>query len=221
MNFNTILIILLLIVTVVLLFCDYYDNKGSYSECFEKSDTTCVDSVNDLCQDTNLLERGNELLQPPLQYMSVDDFNDMVNTIREIVINQITTLVQTCQTMNGEDVSIKSQLRFECLEDFEDMQSKVIDAIVFYVVVLIKKRFDLNLNSYLVKSDFMLNLNLLEDVVYPLLYSRLYTVHGINYFTKAMLKDKVDRNLKVNDVLYTTLLRRGVQVLPNDDDHIQ
>ncbi|VBB18614.1 hypothetical protein YASMINEVIRUS_1077 [Yasminevirus sp. GU-2018] len=190
------------------------DNTQKREHFVEKADCTDAD-----CEDTSLLEIDNELLQSPMRYMTVNEFNKMVSDIQDLVIDKISDLVQTCSDMNGSDGLQKDHMTFTCLADTDDIEEQVVALIVAYIGSSIKKKYGINMNPYLVTSVFMNHLDLLDGVVYPLLYSKHFTVHGINYFTRDMLVEKVHQNLKINDVLYTTLLKRGIDVLPNNDEH--
>ena len=82
----------------------------------------------------------------------------------------------------------------------------------------VKQSHRVNLNPYQLIGDFMLHLNLLDNVIYPLMYSNLFTVHGVQYFNKNTLGEKVYFNLIIRDVLFTTLLRRGIEVIQDKDN---
>lgn len=220
MNNIDIILIFVCILIIMLSFqinpCTFTNNSETKESFVEKAD--CSDAY---CDDTTLLEINNELLQSPMRYMSVDEFNVMILDIQSLVVDKITIIVKNCSDVNGADGFQRDQMTFTCLNDVEDIEVQVIDLIVAYIVKRIKDKYNINLNPYVVTSDFRTQLDFLDSIVYPLVYSKFYTVQGINYFTQEMLVNKVQENLKIQNILFTTLLRRGINVLPNDDDHGQ
>jgi hypothetical protein len=121
---------------------------------------------------------------------------------------------------SGDDAMIPQQMTFNCIDDLESVKNIIIENIALYIEKFIKKRYQITMNPILVVIDFKNDLNLLEDLIYPLVYTRRYTMQGINYFTDQMLRDKVYYNLKINNVIYTTLIRRGIDVLPINEEDI-
>ena len=171
------------------------------------------------CNNTTLLMIHDDLQKSPIKYITVDNFNTMVQDIQNIIITKLAELVKNCSNMNGADGFHKDHLTFTCLIDMIDVEKQVIDLIVVYITKKIKHNQSVNINPLLVRSIFMIHLDLLESVINPLLYSKLYTIHGINYFTHQMLVNKVHHNLKVANILYTSLIEGGIDVFPNNDDH--
>lgn len=163
------------------------------------------------------------LINSPMRYMNTNEFNYLIDNIKDICYNTIKKEVSICNDMGGNSSHSleKYQMTFNCISDVKDIETNVINNISDYLIQYIKSRYKINLNQYAVIMDFKMNLELLENVIYPLLYSKLYTINGINYFNDQMLKNAVYNNLYVSDTLYTTLMRRAIDVKPDTDNHQQ
>lgn len=212
--FVTVVYILGIILLISFNFMDLFTGRSNSDIQFNE---TFVGKYDDT--DTDLLEiRLNEGLQSPIKYMKTQEFNKMIAIIRKIVYQDIIKYSKVCSDMNGSDGPQPNQMTLKCNTDSKAMQEEIVNHISEYIISHVKQTYKINLNPYQVTGDFMIHLNLLEDVIYPLLYSDLYTVHGIQYFDKKMLGDKVYSNLKIRDVLFTTLLRRGIEVVQDEDN---
>lgn len=228
-NSNLIIIIMIIIIIVIVLCSshktyDTYRNINNYNYNYNhknkekfvgKSD--CLDSD---CDDISLLKIDNNLLLPPVHYMSTNIFNKIIVDLQLLIVDTLQKQARTCSDMNGEDGLEKTHMTFTCINDIENVQTIVINHIAVYIMEYAKRAYNINLNPQLIISDFTKNMDLLENVIYPLLYSRRYTIQGINYFTSEMLINKVVNSLKLKNVLYTTIQRRGIEVLPDFDDHL-
>lgn len=170
------------------------------------------------------------LINSPIRYMSTNEFNYLIDNIKNICYNTIKKEVSVCNEMGGSTQDMpfetsthsleKHQMTFNCISDVKDIETSVINDIADYLIPYIKSRYNINLNPYAVIMDFKNNLELLENVIYPLLYSKLYTINGMNYFNDQMLKNAITDNLYVSDTLYTTLMRRAIDVKPDTDNHM-
>lgn len=232
--------IFIVIIVLVIIFAIYQSTRNSFNEsmCSINNDIKIInnqnynknnnlegflkksDCSNGKCEDTSLLEIGNNLLLSPVHYISVNNFNSMVIDLHSLIVASLKDQVATCKDMNGDDGLEKTHMTFNCINDVEGIQDVVINRLAAYIIEYIKYVYKINMNPHLIISDFKNNLNLLEAVIYPLVYSNLYTINGIRYFTNYMLMDKVANNLKLSDVLLTTLQRRGIDVLPDTDNHL-
>jgi hypothetical protein len=110
------------------------------------------------------------------------------------------------------------QLTLNCNNDVARMEQEIIHDMTMSVIKHISQKYQININPYQIIGDMAMHLNLSEDVLYPLMYSSLYTVHGIQYVTIEKIKDTVNHNLDVKDILYTTLGKRGIVIIPDHDD---
>jgi len=150
------------------------------------------------------------------QYMNNTDFIKMVNNIRQIIINTVIEYGKNCNDMNGHTFSDRleqHQLTFKCYSDMNEIEENIILRITTYIIKIIKSMADINLNPYYLVNIMKLHLGLKEGLLYPLGYSELYTKHGVQYFTKNMVSDKVNTNLDINNVLFTIISSRGIVLL--------
>ena len=202
-------------------FINDYTNTNNGYENFSVDKSNCSDAH---CKDTSLLKIGNNMLLPPVHYMSTNSFNKLVIDLRFLIISQLKQQASMCNDMGGSlgapDRLQKTHMTFNCINDIEGVQDIVLNRVATYIIGYGKYAYNINMNPQLIIKDFAYNLDLMNNVVYPLLYSRRYTAQGINYFTEEMLVDKVVNNLNLQDVLITTLQRRGIEVIPDTDNHI-
>lgn len=152
-------------------------------------------------------------------YLRVAEFTEMINRIKQIITVTLIDLGKECQNMNGLEYDRlgEYQITLSCHNDVAHMEELVILAITRYIIGYVQNKFGININPYQIIGDMMQNLNLLEAVIYPLMYSTLYTVNGIQYVTESRIRETVD-NLDIKNVLYTTLSKRGIVCIPDSDD---
>jgi hypothetical protein len=145
--------------------------------------------------------------------ISKRDLTDIVDNVREIIINDLVKYGKICQEMNGDEVKMADgnyALSLMCNNNPWEIEKEIVNNIVKSIRDIIQKRFNINMNPYLLYHDISRNLNLLEGVIYPLQYSGLYTIHGIQYINKDVIRNKVNRNLDIKDTLLTALSRRDI-----------
>lgn len=167
-----------------------------------------------------LLIQEDKKLQDQYKYISVESFNAMIKTIQTIIYNDIVKFSKTCTDMNGYNEPGQERMSLQCYDDTIGIENVVITHICDYIIEHLKTKFKIRMNAYLIFSDFKVNFNLSEDILYPLSDSTLYTVHGVRYFTKTMLDTLISQNISIKNILYTILLRRGIDVIPDVDDHV-
>lgn len=216
-DMQILLVIMVYIFAVIWIYLCYFSDPEPSDRYLMDYNENFVGKYDD--SDTALLEiRLNEELESPMKYMTTQEFDEMIAKIRKIVYQDIIKYSKMCSEMNGDDGPQPNQMTLKCNTDPQGMQEDIVNHIAEYIIDHIKKTRGVNLNPYQVTGDFMIHLNLLEDVIYPLMYSDLYTVHGIQYFDKNILGEKVYYNLMIRDVLFTTLLRRGIEVIDDQDN---
>lgn len=193
---------------------------------FKKSELFRANSLDNPQWDTNILGNNNATntfftYQNENNYLNVSEFNEMVNRIKQIISNSLIGLGSQCQAINGLefDKLVENQITLSCHNDVAQIQEQIILAITRYIIGHIQNKFGININPYQIIGDMMIHLNLLEAVIYPLMYSTLYTINGIQYVTQSKIIDTVN-NLDIKNVLYTTLTKRGIKCIPDSDDHI-
>lgn len=217
MDDNILIIVLVYLVGVILLFqcfgqSKHDENKRERFRGIYDPDTSL------------LLIQEDKKLQSEYKYISTEHFNEMIYEIRKIIYDDITYFSKTCDNMDGNIDGWNNpgsrRMTLMCYDDTQSIENTVITHICDYIINHLKTKYGVNMNPLLIFSDFRVNFNLAEDILYPLTDSTLYTEHGVRYFTKAMLKNMIDGNLSVKNVLYTVILRRGIDVIPDVDDQI-
>lgn len=197
MSMKYIFLILLIIVSL-------YAVKGKYEN---------FNSIKDDDMDLMNIENNNKI-----KYLDLETFNNIVLHINKIIYDELLKTSQSCSKMNGENKHIdglqKNQLTISCIADVNSLNESIVDNITRYVIDIIKEKCNINLNYYSVFFDILNNLDLLEGVIYPLMYTDLYTVNGIQYFTQTKIQNIIS-NLFTRDVLYTILMRRGIDTISN------
>lgn len=207
LDFEKLFLLIFLIISIIIIAISI--NNDQLNETFVlKFDDT----------DTDQLESkiDNKLLGPN-RYIYVNDFNEMVKHIRWIIYRDLYMYSKMCTDMNGSDGPQPNQNTFSCHNDANSMQDEIIKHVAEYIIDTVRTNYGINMHPYQVVGDFIFHLNLLEHVIYPLMYSGLYTIHGIQYFNPKMLENAVYYNLNVKDVLLETLLRRGIHLFPDTD----
>jgi hypothetical protein len=164
--------------------------------------------------------KENENFLRAFKRMSVSQFNEMIDSMRNIIYNDIVKFSDTCTDMNEPGEPGEKRMTLLCYDDTESMENTILTHMCDYIIDHLKIEFGINMNPYYVFTDFKVNFNLTEDILYPLTDSTLYTVHGVRYFTKAMLARLINQNIAVKNVLYTVFQSRGIEVIPDIDEHI-
>lgn len=194
-------------------------------------------------------ENGYALLNPPLTAGGRDTMSDrlvmhqvstmeylaLVTEIKTAISNKIIDYAKTCQEMHGPVAKQGPMvgpsnypailhdgtqgLTLACVTDPYDLKNKIIDDVYEIIYKYIKSKFNININAYAVYHDLNMHLNLLEGIIYPLQFSGLYTVHGVQYTNERWIRDKVQSDINVKDVLITTLSRRNIELEVDTDRH--
>jgi hypothetical protein len=218
-----IIIIVVLILLIFLIFCQN-DNTHLLQHPFQHQNAYEYEErfVANYDSDIDLFDINKDGYKLVDNYMTVTEFSKMTNQIKLIVSNEIIKYGKQCQAINGEekDKIETQQLTLNCQNDVVGMEKDIIYAISNYVIDYIKNRYHIDINPYQIINNFYIHLDLKEDIIYPLLYSNLYTINGIQYFSKHMARKIVNENLHIDDLLYTTITRRGIIVIIDDDKNI-
>ena len=159
----------------------------------------------------------NGMIDSPVKFLSPKEFNYMVSQIKIIIFYDIMNYAKVCADMNGSDGPESNQMTIQCAEPTA-IKSEITNHVAEYIINTIRQKFNINLNPYQVVGDFMNNLDLIRDIIDPLLNTNIYTVHGIQYFDKNMLNNIIYSYQDIQDVLYTTLQKRGIDVNQLDEN---
>lgn len=188
--------------------------------------------------DQGTWENAYTLMNPPLTaggkdtmsqrlivyQVSDKEFIALVTQIKGLIANLIITYAKTCQDMHGDEVKLhdgKRALTLACVTNPYDLQEKIIDQVYEMIYQFVKSRFNISMNPYMVYHDLNMQLNLMEGIIYPLQFSGLYTVHGVQYTNEDWIRNKVQDNLDVSSVLMTTFSRRGIEIQVDTDQQVQ
>ena len=147
----------------------------------------------------------------------------LITEIEAFISNTIIDQARTCQDMHGDEVQLhdgKRGLSLACVTDPYDLRDQIIDGIYEMIYQYVKSRFGINMNPYVVYHDLHMHLGLMEGVIYPLQYSGLYTVHGVQYTNEDWIRTKVHDNIDVRHVLFTVLSRRNIEIEVDTDQHV-
>lgn len=149
------------------------------------------------------------------QYLKTSDFTKITIDIKYIIYQNLVKMSYSCKEMNGVK---KTSMTLQCFNNDHDIEKTIIDDIRLYIKKTIKNKMNINMNDVLIMNDLYRNLNLLQNVIYPIKYSKLYTMDGEQYTTKKKIFNIID-TLYLDDVLLTILSREGI-LLNYDHDQI-
>lgn len=187
--------------------------------------------------DQGTWENAYALMNPPLTaggkdtmsqrlivyQVSDKEFLTLVTEIKGLIANIIVSYAKTCQDMHGSEVKLhdgKRALTLACVTNPYELQEKIIDQVYEMIYQFVKSRFDIHMNPYMVYHDLNMQLNLMEGIIYPLQFSGLYTVHGVQYTNEDWIRNKVQDNLDVPSVLMSIFARRGIEIQVDTDQQI-
>jgi hypothetical protein len=216
-KFLEILLVVLIICVAYMALCDQSDIvRSEHYDANYAPDTELLKIQNDV--------QNNYVGSLSSKYMTTSEFTEIVTNIKKIIVDQIIDFAEKCQTMNGTeyDKLQKHQMSLFCHNDATNIEETIVLAISDHIIKSVKNKYNnININPYQIISLFLVNANLTDSLIYPLMNSSLYTLHGIQYFTKNKVIDLVDRNIYLNDLLYTILSQRGIVVVMDDDQKIR
>lgn len=217
----------------------------------DKLETFQANGIGNPCIDQGTWENAFAALNPPLSAGGKDtmsqrlilnqvpttEYMALVTEIKTAIANKIIDYATTCQEMHGPVAKQgpmsgpsnypailhdgKKGLTLACVTDPYDLKNKIIDDVYEIIYKYIKSKFDINMNGYAVYHDLNMHLNLMEGIIYPLQYSGLYTVHGVQYTNERWIRDKIRTDINVKDTLLTVLSRRNIELEVDTDRHAQ
>jgi len=155
--------------------------------------------------------------------ISDKEFIALITEIKAYIANTIIDQAQTCQAMHGDEVKLhdgKRGLTLACVTDPYALEKQIIDGVYEMIYQFVKSRFNINMNPYLVYHDLHMHMGLMERIIYPLQFSGLYTVHGVQYTNKDWIRTKVHDNLDIRNVLFTVLSRRNIEIEVDTDQQV-
>jgi hypothetical protein len=147
----------------------------------------------------------------------------LITEIEAYIANTIIDQARTCQDMHGDEVQLhdgKRGLSLACVTDPYNLRDQIIDGVYEIIYHFIKSRFGINMNPYVVYHDLHMHMGLMERIIYPLRFSGLYTVHGVQYTNEDWIRTKVHDNIDVRHVLFTVFSRRNIELEVDTDQHV-
>jgi hypothetical protein len=147
----------------------------------------------------------------------------LITEIKAYIANTIIKFAKTCQNMHGDEVQLhdgKRGLSLACVSDPYALKDQIIDGVYEMIYQFIKSRFNINMNPYVVYHDLNMHMGLMERIIYPLQFSGLYTVHGVQYTNEDWIRNKVHDNIDVRHVLFTVFSRRNIEIEVDTDQHV-
>lgn len=150
------------------------------------------------------------------------EFLDLITVIKTMISDKLISYAETCQEMHGHEAKPrlgdgKRALTLECVSDPYALQDEIIRDTYELIYTYIKDKFGINLNPYSVHHDLHMHMNLMEGLIYPLQYSGLYTVHGVQYTNSDWIRNKVQNDIDVRHILMTVFARRNIEVEVDTD----
>lgn len=201
------MIIIISVICLLLFLVAIYDTY----ECFDAN----IENT-----DIDLLDIKNPRTMNPWEITSTD-FLYIIKNIEKLVIDSVIKSGKMCQNTNDNDKLRKQQLSLTCHSSLEEIENEIILDISNFVIKHIKKKLKINLNPYQVINDLKTHSGILESILYPLANSGRYTINGVQYFSEISLIDKVHDNNLISDVIYTTLTKRGINVMIDNERNIE
>ena len=201
----------LIIIFIVFILC-YSVMSFCNKECFNANDISDPDMLlkgKSLC----MLSNEDDLILKR-KTMTNDNFIILVNSIKKIVIDTITEYAKKCNDINGNEKlgADDYTLTLACNIDPFYMEQNIVNKITDYIIDETLLRYNVKINRLITIHHLMKHLELIDTVIYPLQNSNLYTVHGIQYITVNYIKNAVENNLEIHDVLYTILSRANIVI---------
>lgn len=150
------------------------------------------------------------------------EFLDLITVIKAQIADKLISYATTCKEMHGHESKPrlgdgKRTLTLECVSDPYALQDELIKDTYNLIYDYIKDKFNINLNAYSVHHDLHMHMNLMEGLIYPLQYSGLYTVHGVQYTTADWIRNKVQNDIDVRNILMTVFSRRNIEIEVDTD----
>jgi len=142
------------------------------------------------------------------------EFEKVVNTIKEIIISMIMEYGMVCTDMNGKsESSMNRQLTLICNTDYNDIEDNIIKKILLWIDEYFKSNFKFGVRKLDCVRTLKKHLSLIETLINPLANSKIYTLNGVQYFTKNKLHNIVYANENIINVIYTVFLDNGINII--------
>ena len=149
-----------------------------------------------------------------IETIGVEEFAKIIKSSKDIIIAIIMDYGMTCIDMNGKyDSSLNRQLSLVCNTDQIEIEDKIIASLLNFIDDYVRSNYKRKINKYNAVRVMKKNMDLLEQIIYPLSNSQKYTLNGVQYFTKNLLRKTVYTNRNITDVLYTVFIDNRINVI--------
>ncbi len=201
-----------------------YKIEGLTANYLDEPEIMLLQNYNADLSDDDVTDPSKERIHKnAVNYYKVSEFTDMVLIIKQKISSMLIAYGKVCREQNGFDLVGDGvhMLSLNCITNPQEIEDTILMEVFKIIHKTIMDKYGINLNFHSVMSDLYNNLDLLEKVIYPLMYSELYTVNGIQYTTESRITDMVNQNLAMHDVLYTIISRRNIVLDMDTDRNIQ
>jgi hypothetical protein len=218
---NTVVIVIIIFILLCVMFLvETPDENINIDHFVNKSDPYTLTDIKD--DNTELLKLTNHnMALPANMYIKTEEFYKLEDTISDTIYNTIIKRAMQCGEIDRTDgvkVRPDTQLTLTCLTSPEELQDLIITNVTNLLIDYVHKKHQITLNEYYVASMMYTQLHLMDSLIYPLLMTKQYTLYGISYFTRQMVRQMINQNIKIHDILYTILGSRGIDVIRSSDD---
>ena len=215
-----IVVIMIFLLLCVMFFAESPDKNIHIDHFVNKSDQYTLTDIAD--DNTELLKlTDSRMALPSNMYIKTEDFNKLEDMVYDTIFDTIVKRAMQCGEIDRTDgikVRPNTQLTLTCLTSPEELQDLIVTNITNLLIDYTYKNHQIMLNEYYVASMMYTQLHLMDSLIYPLLMTKRYTLYGISYFTKPMLRSMINQNMKIHDILYTIFASRGIDAIRSSDD---
>jgi len=149
--------------------------------------------------------------------ITIKEFSKIMKSSKDLIISILMDYGMTCIDMNGKyDSSLNRQLTLTCNVDKLEIEDKIIAALINFINDYFTSNYKQGINKYNAVRVMKIHMGLLEQIIQPLTNSNIYTLNGVQYFTKNLLQKIVYSNKNITDVIYTVFIENNVSVINNE-----
>ncbi len=146
--------------------------------------------------------------------IDIKEFAKIIKSSKDIIIAIIMDYGMTCIDMNGKyESSLNRQLSLACNTDQIEIEDKIIASLLNFIDDYVRSNYKRKINKYSAVRVMKKHMDLLEQIIYPLSNSQIYTLNGVQYFTKNLLRKTVYTNKNITDVIYSVFMENGINVV--------
>jgi hypothetical protein len=218
------ILVIILIVIIIYMMCGENKIEPLTANYLDEPEIMLLQKYNEDLDDDDTSNPSKEKIHKnAVNYFKVSEFTELVLDIKEKIAGMLINYGRTCREQNGEDKlgDGEYELSLNCITNPQEIEDSILLEVFKIIHKYILDKYHINLNFHAVMFDLYNHLDLLEKGIYPLMYSELYTINGIQYTTQSKIINLVNTNLPVHDVLYTIISRRNIVLDMDTDQNIQ